>query len=236
MKTRIAQFPALHPLLAVDLPGGQLVPVPLQPQMDPARHREPGSSRRIRRQRWISGAFADEDKDDVKFIIVNHNDDDFDDQVRCDSDRPILEVALQDTECRPYILPLFPDTAEVMMGRNLTWLCKMVSSTIFLILVTMVVQVGSSKGKLTWSLPHGQILSEGDCWTDRACVKVHHHDCDDDCDDHDDDDAKPQWLHLSFQMSPQSECFRGCIVRLVAFIETFHHLSAVEKSHHAKSQ
>ena len=58
----------------------------------------------------------------------------------------------------------------------------------------------------------------------------------DDCDDHDDDDAKPQWLHLSFQMSPQSECFRGCIVRLVAFIETFHHLSAVEKSHHAKSQ
>ena len=177
MKTRIPQFPALHPLLAVDLPGGQLVPVPLQPQMDPARHREPGSSRWIRRQRWISGAFADEDKDDVKFIIVNHDDDDFDDQVRCDSDRPILEVALQDTECRPYILPLFPDTAEVMMGRNLTWLCKMVSTILIIIISTaiilmiilmiilkiilamMLVQVGSSKGKLTWSLPHGQILS-----------------------------------------------------------------------------
>lgn len=77
-------------------------------------------------------------------------------QVRCDKDRPILEVALQDTECRPYILPLFPNTAEVLMGRNLTWLCKM---------------VGSSQGALTWSLPHGQVLSEGECWTDRACVK-----------------------------------------------------------------
>ena len=91
-------------------------------------------------------------------------------------------------------MPLFADTAEVMMGRNLTWLCKMVSITTLMISLMMVVQVGSSKGKLTWSLPHGQILSEGECWTDRACVKVHydhdHHDYRDDSDD--DEDAKSQ--------------------------------------------
>ena len=58
MKIQIPQFSALHPILAVDLPGRQLVPVPLQPQMDPACHREPGPTRRICRQRWIRGAFA----------------------------------------------------------------------------------------------------------------------------------------------------------------------------------
>ena len=68
-----------------------------------------------------------------------------------------------------------------MMGRNLTWLCKMVTIILILIIIIaiifvtimMVAQVGSRKGKLTWSLPHGQLLSEGECWTDRACVKVH---------------------------------------------------------------
>ena len=40
-----------------------------------------------------------------------------------------------------------------MMGRNLTWLCKM---------------VGSSQGRLEWTLPHGQRLGEGECWSDRC--------------------------------------------------------------------
>ena len=42
---------------------------------------------------------------------------------------------------------------QVMMGRNLTWLCKM---------------VGSSQGRLEWTLPHGQRLGEGECWSDRC--------------------------------------------------------------------
>ena len=49
---------------------------------------------------------------------------------------------MQDSECRPYILPLFPTTDEVMMGRNLTWLCKMVSviniTTVILILALII--------------------------------------------------------------------------------------------------
>jgi len=99
--------------------------------------------------RWIQHVIENQDR--IGGFVVKDGA-----EVRCDKDRPILEVALQDSECRPYILPLFPTTDEVMMGRNLTWLCKM---------------VGSSKGSLTWSLPHGQVLSEGECWTDRACVK-----------------------------------------------------------------
>ena len=199
--------------------------------MDPTCYWEPGSPGRIRGQRWLWGAYDYDHKKDRKeapnasvcwsvrvpsifpfsvslsvfvypYISPNYNDRH---QVRCDKDRPILEVALQDTECRPYILPLFPNTAEVMMGRNLTWLCKMVSIITLMIILMMVVQVGSSKGKLTWSLPHGQILSEGDCWTDRACVKVHHHDCDD-CDDHE----ISWWLWWSW--------WRWCKATMVAFV------------------
>ena len=68
----------------------------------------------------------------------------------------VSEVLLSDSECQPYILPLFPGQAEVMMGHNLTWLCKM---------------VGSSKGTIVWTIPQGQELGEGECWQDRACVR-----------------------------------------------------------------
>ena len=54
---------------------------------------------------------------------------------------------MQDSECRPYILPLFPTTDEVMMGRNLTWLCKMVSviniTTVILILITNTITIST---------------------------------------------------------------------------------------------
>ena len=76
-----------------------------------------------------------------KMIDHYHHHHDDNHQVRCDQDRPILDVALQDTECRPYILPLFPKTAEVMMGRNLTWLCKMVNIILIFIVIFLTIIV-----------------------------------------------------------------------------------------------
>ena len=48
---------------------------------------------------------------------------------------------MQDSECRPYILPLFPTTDEVMMGRNLTWLCKMVSVIILILALIILILI-----------------------------------------------------------------------------------------------
>ncbi len=48
---------------------------------------------------------------------------------------------LSQEECEPYILPLFDETAEQMMGRNVSWLCK---------------ALGSSDLELYWRLPGRQ--------------------------------------------------------------------------------
>ena len=99
--------------------------------------------------RWIQHVIQQQDR--LSGFVVKDGR-----EVQCGEERDILSVDLGDSECRPYILPLFPSHEQVMMGRNLTWICKM---------------VGSSRGRISWSLPHGQVLQEGECWTDRACVK-----------------------------------------------------------------
>lgn len=99
--------------------------------------------------RWIQHVIQQQDR--LSGFVVEDGS-----EVQCGGGRDILDVPLEDSECRPYILPLFPQQDQVMMGRNLTWLCKM---------------VGSSQGSIVWSLAHGQTLGEGDCWTDRACVR-----------------------------------------------------------------
>ena len=99
--------------------------------------------------RWIQNVIQNEDK--LSGFVVQDGRD-----ITCGENKDkVSKVRLSDSECQPYILPLFPPTDEVMMGHNLTWLCKM---------------VGSRKGTIVWSLPHGQELGEGECWQDRACV------------------------------------------------------------------
>lgn len=72
-------------------------------------------------------------------------------------------------ECEPYILPLFENQSEAMMGKDVSWLCK---------------ALGSHDLELYWRLPPASPLSnadldaeeetnmvkEGDCHQ-RACVK-----------------------------------------------------------------
>jgi Leucine-rich repeat (LRR) protein len=71
-------------------------------------------------------------------------------------------------ECEPYILPLFQDHSEALMGKDVSWLCK---------------ALGSHDLELYWRLPHedqtsGQrpqeleanMVKEGTCHQ-RACVK-----------------------------------------------------------------
>ena len=99
--------------------------------------------------RWIQNVIQNEDK--LSGFVVQDGRD-----ITCGENKDkVSKVSLSDSECQPYILPLFPTTDEVMMGHNLTWLCKM---------------VGSRKGTIVWTLPHGQELGEGECWQDRACV------------------------------------------------------------------
>ena len=47
-------------------------------------------------------------------------------------------------ECEPYILPLFAESAEQMMGRNVSWLCK---------------ALGSSDLELYWRLPAPMLVT-----------------------------------------------------------------------------
>ena len=100
--------------------------------------------------RWIQNVIQNEDK--LSGFVVQDGQD-----ITCGKNRDkVSEVMLSDSECQPYILPLFPEKVEVMMGYNLTWLCKM---------------VGSRKGTIVWTIPQGQELGEGECWEDRACVR-----------------------------------------------------------------
>ena len=62
-------------------------------------------------------------------------------------------------ECEPYILPLFDDHSEALMGKNVSWLCR---------------ALGSHDLELYWRLPQelygGGNIQEGTC-QQRACVK-----------------------------------------------------------------
>ena len=59
-------------------------------------------------------------------------------------------------ECEPYILPLFDDHSEALMGKNVSWLCR---------------ALGSHDLELYWRLPDlGGNIQEGTC-QQRACVK-----------------------------------------------------------------
>ena len=66
-------------------------------------------------------------------------------------------------ECEPYILPLFDDHSEALMGKDISWLCK---------------ALGSHDLELFWRLPHeneeldlleANVVKEGHC-RQRACV------------------------------------------------------------------
>ena len=78
-------------------------------------------------------------------------------EITCGKKRnSLIKVKLAKAECKPFILPLFPQSYEAMIGHNLTWLCKM---------------VGSKSGRIAWSLPQGHLLGDGECWQKRHCVK-----------------------------------------------------------------
>jgi hypothetical protein len=54
----------------------------------------------------------------------------------------VLQMGQFDRECEPYILPLFPEHSEIMMGRSVSWLCK---------------ALGSDDVELHWRLPTAQL-------------------------------------------------------------------------------
>lgn len=67
-------------------------------------------------------------------------------------------------ECEPYILPLFTDTADQVMGRNISWLCK---------------ALGSKDMELYWRLPSvsgkeaTNIVDQEQC-EERVCLQDNH--------------------------------------------------------------
>ena len=77
--------------------------------------------------------------------------------ITCLKDGNILFIEkLNEYECKPFILPIFPESYKAVIGHNLTWLCK---------------TVGSEAGTIAWSIPNGQILSEGECFEERHCAR-----------------------------------------------------------------
>ena len=54
------------------------------------------------------------------------------------------------------IHPIFAESYKAVIGHNLTWLCK---------------TVGSEAGTNAWTIPHGQMLSDGEYSRERHCVQ-----------------------------------------------------------------
>ena len=76
--------------------------------------------------------------------------------ITCGEDKHSLFVEqISEQECQPFILPLFPESSQAVIGHNITWLCK---------------TAGFESGSLAWSIPHGHMLGEGECFQDRHCV------------------------------------------------------------------
>jgi len=93
-------------------------------------------------------------------------------ELRCSNNGHDTRVLLRDMagqlsqECEPYILPLFDNHSEALMGKDVSWLCK---------------ALGSHDLELYWRLPHedqqqpqgdleANMVKEGTCHQ-RACVK-----------------------------------------------------------------